>query len=102
MPGCEEEIGDCEDGTPAVDFTQRSEEDWSNLCSVRILLEGDVRIFTAKPRTKILIVRVPRMDDVLWNSSSMIDIPGATTEDERGLGGRVSWSHCMYVTSDLP
>jgi hypothetical protein len=52
--------------------------------------QGDVRIFTAKPSTKMLTVRVPRMDDVLWNSSSMIDIPGATTEDERGLNARVS------------
>jgi hypothetical protein len=42
------------------------------------------------------------MDDVLWNSSSMIDIPGATTDDERGLNTRVSWSHCVYGTSDLP
>jgi hypothetical protein len=62
----------------------------------------DERVFTAKPRTKILIVRVPRMDDVLWNSSSMIDIPGATTDDERGLNKRVSWSPCMYATSDWP
>jgi hypothetical protein len=66
------------------------------------LLEGDVKKVTAKPSTKMLIVRVPRIDDVLWNSSSMIDIPGATTDDERGLNNRVSWSLCMYVTGDLP
>ena len=66
------------------------------------MLEGDVKKVTAKPSTKMLIVRVPRIDDVLWNSSSMIDIPGETTDDERGLNKRVSWSPCMYATSDWP
>ena len=40
---------------------------------------------TAKPRMNMLTVRVLRIEDVLWNSTFMMGIPGAMTDDVKGL-----------------
>lgn len=45
---------------------------------------------TAKPRMNMLTVRVLRIEEVLWNSSFIIEIPGAMTEEHSGLKDIVS------------
>ena len=40
---------------------------------------------TAKPRMKMLTVKVLRIDDVLWNSAFINEMPGAMTDEHKGL-----------------
>lgn len=40
---------------------------------------------TENPRMKMLTVKVLRIGDVLWNSAFIIEIPGAMTDEHKGL-----------------
>ena len=42
-------------------------------------------IHTANPRMKMLTVKVLRIGDVLWNSAFIIEMPGAITDEHKGL-----------------
>lgn len=57
----------------------------------------------------MLTVRVLRIDELLWNSTFMIDIPGAMTDEHSGLGNRelislqgISKAERKYLKNVIP